>query len=192
MTSLLSALPNPASWLRSAGSRFTAPSAKWIPGALMLLLATPYSETSHACMTLFEFEIEVIAHADAVFVGELVKFEVMKPKAKDYPEYAVLTFVVEEYLGGEMSEKRIEAEWDNYPYGTPPELKPDRYLVAVVEWRASKGTKSASRHLVVLSDPCRPPFILEPTEQNLEQVKSLLKEGKKKLKSLLKEREKKR
>lgn len=151
----------------------------------MLLFAMVYSDTSHACRTNAEFKIEDVALADAVFVGELVKYEVVKPKEHfDLSAYAVLTFVVEEPIEGGQSGKRIEVYWHNSTFGMPPSLKLDHYLVAVTTdkqppLRGPSAAIFASQRPdlpSVLQAPCATPFLLEPTKQNLEQVKSVLAE----------------
>lgn len=154
-------------------------------GALKLLCLMSYGGPSHACIIAVERKIEDVALADAVFVGELVKYEVIKPRENfDLSAYAILTFVVEDRIGGELRESRIEVYWHNSTFGMPASLKLNRYLVALTAHKqpplrgpsavifASKRPDLPS----VLQAPCADPFLLEPTEQNLEQVKNLLKE----------------
>lgn len=150
----------------------------------MLLFVLSYSGTSHACRTTAKFKIEDIVLANAVFVGELVKYEVIKPiEDFDLSAYAVLTFVVVEDIGGEMREKRIEVYWHNSTFGMPSSLNLGRYLVAVTTDKQPplRGPSAAifASQLPelpsVLQAPCADPFLLEPNKQNLEQVKNLLK-----------------
>lgn len=152
-------------------------------GALMLLVVMSYSKTSHACRTNAEFKIEDVVLADSVFIGQLVKYEVLKPKAAfDLSAYAVLTFVVEEHIGGKVSKGRIDVYWHNSTFGMPASLNLNRYLVAVATdmqppLRGPSAAIFPSQRPdlpSVLQAPCAAPFLLEPTTQNIEQVTNLL------------------
>ena len=150
----------------------------------MLLYVIFYGNSSHACIMAVERKIEDVAFADAVFVGGLVKYEVVKPRDKfDLSAYAILTFDVEKLVGGDLRKKRIQIYWHNSTFGMPENLTLRRYLVAITTHKQppSRGPSAvifASQRLgliSVLQAPCAEPFLLEPTEKNVEQVRNVLK-----------------
>ena len=152
---------------------------------VIILLMIGCCKFSHACYTQAEFKFEDVVLANTVFVGDLVKYEVIKPNQEfDLSEYAIMTFAVSEYLGGKLSKKRLDVYWHNSTFAIPSKLKNDRYLVAVTTnkqppLRGPSATIFPSQRPdlpSVLQAPCADPFLLEPNKENLERAKELLKE----------------
>jgi len=152
--------------------------------ALTILFTLVCCQYSYACSTLAEFKFKDIVLASTVFVGDLVKYEVVKPKQKlDLSAYAILSFTVSEYLAGELREKNLKVYWHNSTIGVPMKLENTRYLVAVTSnkqppLRGVSATifKSHRPNLIrVLQAPCAFGFLLAPNKENLERAKKLLK-----------------
>ena len=153
----------------------------WI---LALFGTMTYSDAAHACVIRAAFRIEDVVLADAVFVGELVNYQLFKPRPDfDLSEYAVLTFIVQERLRGKSKDKRLRVHWRNSTYGMPSSLRIGVYLVAVTTTGRQPPLRFGSATIFpssrpdlpsVLQAPCADAFLLEPTSERLEEVRSLL------------------
>ena len=137
---------------------------------VLITLVLTCSNFSHACITQAEFKFDDISLADSVFVGELVKYDVVKPNQEyDLSVYAIITFSVGEYLKGKPKEGKLEVYWHNSTFSLPSKLKNDRYLVAITfneqpPLRGPSATIFASARPdlpSVLQAPCADPFLLK-------------------------------
>lgn len=152
--------------------------------SLALLGSLLISEAAHACLTRAEFTTEDVVVADGVFVGELVEYQLFKPRGDlGLSEYAVLTFVVRERLRGKGKDKPLRVHWHNSTYGMPSSLRLGLYLVAVTTTGTQPPLRGPSATIFpssrpdlpsVLQAPCADAFLLEPTSEMLQEVRSLL------------------
>lgn len=138
---------------------------------------------ANACIAFSSLRLADILMADEIFVGEVTDYKLYKPrKDRDLSEYGVITFKVIDNITGKSDSEIKEVYWHNSTFGMPKKLNANKYLVAITNnsqprLRGPSATIFPSQRKDIaslLQAPCSSPFMLEPTKENINKVKTLL------------------
>ncbi len=111
-----------------------------------------FSKSAHACMTFAPMNLSDVFLADAVVIGKITKYKIVKNikireqlnsfsknnsapkilrnKSSYLSDYARFEIIIDEVLHGESSKKMI-VTWNNSTFGEPEELPSGKYLIAL-------------------------------------------------------------
>jgi hypothetical protein len=141
--------------------------------------------SAQACIMMADQDLQDILRADAVVVGEVVKYEIIKnPDSGDLSDYALFTFHVKDLLKGHAPTE-LQFFWNNSTFGEPKtlDMTPD-YVVALQEvgsklppLRGPSGYIPAPpRHdmMTVLQAPCASAFIFKISDVRAKTVLRML------------------
>lgn len=146
---------------------------------LAILLASFAAQPAISCMTDAPLVIEDIRQADTIFVGSVVKYEIVSPgEPGSLDDYGLVTVRVKSVIKGNVSGD-VQLYWWNSTFGMPDTLmSSDPALFAAVRsdgttlpLRGASATVFPSRRrdlLQLMQAPCSEPFVL-PFDQSTEQ-----------------------
>jgi len=123
-----------------------------------------YSQISNACRDIKAFQIEDVVKADIVFIGTVLEYKISNSPRR----HGILKFSIDRNILGIKHQEIIEVDWYNSTFSLPKFLDRESYLVAV--------TLKKRRENMILQTPCSSPFLLEPSESNINKVISLITE----------------
>lgn len=153
--------------------------------SLALLVCVCSANAANACIDIVPFEIEDIRQADAIFSGKLVRYERVSPgRPNSLDDYALLTIRVDRVIKGKVAGE-VQLYWWNSTFGVPEtkEIETPLLIAAVtakrqiLPLRGGSATVFPTRRpdlLQLMQAPCSSPFLLDDTEQNVENVRMLL------------------
>lgn len=129
-----------------------------------------------ACPMLKDIKLEQIKSAKAVFVAEVVGYEVIPfNRDKRVLEHSLFKLQVKRVISGDLKEgQSLKLYWLNSTFGQPEKFSSERRLIF-----SSSGERNISgyefQHDRVMQDICSPPFIFSYSEKNLRLVERALK-----------------
>lgn len=154
-------------------------------GSLLFLVSVCSATAANACIDIAPFEIQDIRQADAIFTGKLVRYERVSPGRPDsLDDYALLTIRVHNVIKGKVS-RMVQLYWWNSTFGVPEtrEINTPLLIAAVsakrriLPLRGGSATVFPTRRpdlLQLMQAPCSSPFLLDDTQQNIENVRKIL------------------
>ncbi len=109
---------------------------------------------AQACRIEGRFDPALVEHADAVVVGRVTGYELIRTADAWMGGYARFTVMVDEVLAG-TPPRMLVVTWNNSTYPEPEGLDPGLQLIAL-----RKGGAPGAADFTVLQGPCQPAFIL--------------------------------
>ena len=151
----------------------------------LLVVFACLPQAAHACRGYRPFVIDYLRHADVVFSGRLLRYELVSPGRAD--EHGLLTVRVDAVFKGRVSGD-VQLYWVNSTFTQPSVMEfPEPILIAAVEQNrermpATDPSATVRRTdrpdlLHVLQRPCSSPFILPYSRDTADHIQAILREG---------------
>ena len=146
------------------------------------------AQPAKACRMNARFHVEDIRHADVVFAGRLIRYELVSPgRPNTLDEYGLLTVRVHRVLKGRVSGD-VQLYWHNSTFAMPRSMERGRpVLIAAVRadrpglpLRGPSGTVFGTGRpdlLQVMQAPCSSPFILHASQTTVDSIRTILRGG---------------